>query len=190
MDLREAREALRDSGRELKHETRELMDEARDKAREYKHRVAERARDAAGAGMGRAAECLRHVSEAIGKASEALRERDDDAIASYADEARSPIDRLADYLESSEPKHIAEDACRYVRRHPGATISGLFLVGFAASRFLKATDEPRSDSRHTGGDRRSQARSSSTQEQFAYAGQSSKASSCASDVEQGGKQEA
>lgn len=49
-------------------------------------------------------------------------------------------DRIADYLETKRVKEMADDAAELTREHPGLVFGGLLLAGFAAGRFLKASE--------------------------------------------------
>jgi hypothetical protein len=62
------------------------------------------------------------------------------------------IDRLGEYLQGVRGDDLVRDAERVARRRPWLVAGGAALVGFAASRLLKASAERRYDSGASGSD--------------------------------------
>ena len=72
-----------------------------------------------------------------------------DTAADYLEAASERVAEARDYLQEQSLAGILEDAGQVVRQNRAIAAGGLFLVGFAAARFLKA-----SSSREVGGGER------------------------------------
>jgi hypothetical protein len=75
--------------------------------------------------------------------AEELRRQGKDAPARLADQLADRAERLAGYLERADGDRILRDVEDYARRNPWAVAAGGLVVGFAASRFLKASSGQR-----------------------------------------------
>lgn len=144
-----------------KHELERTTNDITSQAKEFKHAAVEQASDAAievrraaedalkrlrdegGAMASRqkeaAAEEVSHLRDALHAAAEKLDEEDDTRVADVVRVAADQSDRLAHYLRNQSLNRLADDATRIARRHPSTFYGGMFLVGLAASRFLKAS---------------------------------------------------
>jgi len=76
-----------------------------------------------------------------------LREQGKDQPAKLADQAADRAERLGNYLTGSDADRILGDVEDFGRRQPWAIIAGGVALGFAASRFLKASSSRRYESR-------------------------------------------
>ena len=97
------------------------------------------ARREAGERVGSTADDIRSVGEE-------LRRQGKDQPAKLAEQAAQRAESLGDYLQRSDGDTILRDVEDFGRRQPWAVIAGGLVVGFAASRFLKASSERRSGS--------------------------------------------
>lgn len=79
--------------------------------------------------------------------SDVLRERDKSGPAQLADRAAGYAEQAGSYLEGTDVDTILGDAESYGRQHPGTVAAGALALGFAASRFLKASSARRYASR-------------------------------------------
>jgi hypothetical protein len=75
--------------------------------------------------------------------AEELRRQGKDAPARFADQLADRAERFAGYLERADGDRILRDVEDYARRNPWAVAAGGLVVGFAASRFLKASSGQR-----------------------------------------------
>jgi hypothetical protein len=75
--------------------------------------------------------------------AEELRRQGKDAPARLADQLADRAERVAGYLERADGDRILRDVEDYARRNPWAVAAGGLVVGFAASRFLKASSGQR-----------------------------------------------
>jgi len=90
----------------------------------------------AGQRVGSAAQDARSVAEE-------LRKQGKDQPAKLAEQAAQRAERLGDYLQQSDGDTILSDLEDFGRRQPWAVIAGGLALGFAASRFLKASSSRR-----------------------------------------------
>jgi ElaB/YqjD/DUF883 family membrane-anchored ribosome-binding protein len=130
------------------------MQETQEKAREVAGQAQDKARGAAGQARGRISQEVDRRSTRAGEqvssnASDArsvadeLRKQGKDAPARYVEQAADRAERLGGYLQESDGDRILRDVEDFARRNPWAVAAGGLLVGFAASRMLKASSGDR-----------------------------------------------
>ena len=78
-------------------------------------------------------------AKAVQSMSEKLGGGDDNILAGPAEKAAGSLNQLSDYLREKEPAELLDDLESLARRKPELVFGGLFVVGFAAARFLKAS---------------------------------------------------
>jgi len=59
--------------------------------------------------------------------------------AEFGHKVADQVERAADYLRTRDVRNILSDAENYARRSPAVFLGGAFLLGLAASRFLKSS---------------------------------------------------
>ena len=79
--------------------------------------------------------------------AEELRNQGKDQPAKLAEQAADRAERFGDYLQRSDGDTILGDIEDFGRQRPWAVIAGGIALGFAASRFLKASSTRRYESR-------------------------------------------
>ena len=77
--------------------------------------------------------------------AEELRNQGKDQPAKLAEQAADRAQSLGSYLERSDGDTILRDVEDFGRRQPWAVIAGGLVLGFAASRFLKASSSRRAE---------------------------------------------
>jgi len=82
--------------------------------------------------------------------SEALREQGKDGPAKAADRLAEYAEKVGGYLHDKDSGALLHDAEDFGRRQPAAVATGALLLGFVASRFLKASSGQRYASRSAG----------------------------------------
>jgi hypothetical protein len=121
----------------------ELASEARDAAagvaREVADEVQRRTTARLGEQVGRAAERLGGVSQAVHAVGRQLREQDDDAMAAWAERAAEQVDRFSGYLRGKDVDELLYEGERFARRQPALFLGGAFALGLLAARFLKSS---------------------------------------------------
>jgi hypothetical protein len=130
------------------------MQETQEKAREVAGQAQDRAREAARQARGRVRQEVDRRSTQAGEqvssnASDArsvadeLRKQGKDAPARCVEQAADRAERLGGYLQESDGDRILRDVEDFARRKPLAVAAAGLLVGFAASRLLKASSGDR-----------------------------------------------
>lgn len=130
------------------------QEQAQAKAAEVKDQAQEKARDAAANARGRAVEQIDQRSTEAGQrvsgvagdvrsVGEELRKQGKDGPAKIADQAAERAEQVGSYLQDSDADRILRDAEDFGRRKPWAVVAGGLALGFAASRFLKASSQQR-----------------------------------------------
>ncbi len=75
---------------------------------------------------------------------EQLRDQGKETPARLAEQVAERGERVASYLESADTDQLLGDVEEFARRNPWAVAAGGAILGFAASRFLKASSRQRS----------------------------------------------
>lgn len=98
-----------------------------------------------------AAEKVESVADDVRAVSESLEDRGQDAAARIVEQGADYAQQLSDYLRRSGSDQILGDVESFARRQPWAVAAGGLLIGFAASRVLRASAaSSTSGSRETG----------------------------------------
>ena len=124
------------------------------KAREVAGQAQEQAAKAAEGARGRlrdqvdqrSTQAGERVQSAAGDArsvAEELRRQGKDAPARYAEKAAERAERAGDWLRDSDGDRILADVEDFARRNTWAVVAGGLVLGFAASRLLKASSQER-----------------------------------------------
>src|SRR3954451_5473047 len=136
-------------------------EQAQQKAQEAAGQAKEQAQQAAGKAQDRARQVVDERSTQVGRqvssqagdlrsVGEQLRSQGKDQPAKVADQAADRVERPGGYLERSDADAILSDAEDFARQNPWAVVAGGLVLGFAASRFLKASSSQRYSARQTG----------------------------------------
>ena len=126
-------------------------------AGQAQERLQEGAREAAGQARGRlreqvdtrstdAGQQVRSVADALRRTGEELRGQQKEGPAKVVEQGADRAQRLGAYLEESDADRILRDLEDFGRRQPFVVAAGAFLLGVAASRFLKASSSRRFES--------------------------------------------
>ncbi|MFN4087870.1 MAG: hypothetical protein ACK4QW_02350 [Alphaproteobacteria bacterium] len=81
------------------------------------------------------------VAAAIRAAASELSAREQPVVAGYVAEVAEAVGGLSDTVRRRDIADFAQDAESLARRHPGLSLAGGVLLGFAAARFLRAVAE-------------------------------------------------
>ncbi|MDO9487057.1 MAG: hypothetical protein Q7J32_01690 [Sphingomonadaceae bacterium] len=117
----------------------------RGEASKLRGQASDRARSAAEDGKLRASETLDGFARSIHDVAGNLEEQVGPQLAQYAHRAADTLDEFSATLRNKSVDDLVDDARSFVRRSPAIAIGAALAVGFALSRFLKATatDAPR-----------------------------------------------
>jgi hypothetical protein len=126
--------------------THQVKDQVRDKAQVAQ----DKARGALGQARGRlsdqvdqrstqAGERIAGTASDVRSIAQELRGQGKDTPANLAEQVAGQADRVGDYLKGASGDRILRDAEDFARRQPMLVAAGALALGFAASRFLKAS---------------------------------------------------
>lgn len=113
--------------------------EAKAKASDLKNKAQDQAEDKLAEGKAKASSALEDVAGALHETGDALRDRDRDSFARYADAAADQVEQFTRSIRDRNVGEILDEAHRFARRDPGLFIGGAFLLGIFGTRFLKAS---------------------------------------------------
>ena len=134
--------AVHDSADELRHKAEQAKHAAAEKAKEASRYVKAKSARAVHTRQVQVGEQIETFAAAISEAGNKIREGSDPRIADLADSATRKLQKSAEYLKKSDPAELANDARGIARQYPELVFGGLFVLGLAAARFLKSSDEP------------------------------------------------
>ena len=136
--------------------------QVQDKAQEVAGQAQEKAREAADQARGQlrsqvdqrstqAGDQVNSTASDVRSVADQLRQQGKHQPAKLADQAADRAERLGGYLKDSDADTILGDIEDFARRQPWTVMLGGLALGFAASRFLKASSENRSAGRDYSG---------------------------------------
>jgi len=129
--------------------TDQAKEKATEKAQEAKGQAASRVREQVDTRSTKAGEQVSSTASDIRSVADQLREQGKEQPAKLAEQAAQRAETLGDYLQRSDGDTILQDLEDFGRKQPWAVIAGGVALGFAASRFLKASSTRRYESRGT-----------------------------------------
>ena len=128
----------------------QAADQAREKASEAADEARGRVRDQVDERSTRLGGQVESTASDLRTVGEELRKQGKDTPAKLADQAADRSERVGRYLSESDADRILGDVEDFARRQPWAVVAGGLALGFAASRFLKASSGERYRARQTG----------------------------------------
>lgn len=140
-------------------EDRGTSDQVKDQVREKAQVAQDKARGALGQARGRlsdqvdqrsaeAGERIAGTATDVRSIAQELRSQGKDVPANLAEQVADQADRVSDYLKGASGDRILRDVEDYARRQPMLVAAAGLALGFAASRFLKASSGRRYESGH------------------------------------------
>ena len=134
------------SGMEASSTTQQVAGQAQEKAQEVAGQAKGRAREQVDQRSTQAGEQVSTSAQDLRSVAEHLRSDGKDQPAKLAEQAADRADRLGGYLKDADADQILHDIEDFGRRQPLAVMFGGLALGFAASRFLKASSQQRASS--------------------------------------------
>ncbi len=122
-----------------KEKAQEAADQARDKASEAAGEAKNRLAAEVDTRSTQAGEQLRTTADDVRSVAVELRGQGKDKPAELAEKAAERVQRIGDYLHRSDGDRLLRDVEDFARSKPWAVAAGGLAIGFAASRFLKAS---------------------------------------------------
>lgn len=141
-----SQEQAQEAAAQAKDKAAEAAGQAKDKARDQVRTQVDDRSTQAGEQVSTQASDVRAVADS-------LREQGKDGPAKLAEQAADRAEKLGDWLTHSDADKILSDVEDFARKQPMAVVFGGIAVGFAASRFLKASSEQRQSVARSGGTR-------------------------------------
>jgi hypothetical protein len=129
---------------------REKTQLAQDKARGALGQARGRFSDQVDQRSTQAGERIAGTASDVRSIAEELRNQGKDAPANLAEQVAGQADRVGDYLKGASGDRILRDAEDFARRQPMLVAAAGLALGFAASRFLKASSSRRYQSGYQG----------------------------------------
>src|SRR3954468_23262424 len=120
---------------------------AKDKAQEVKGQAKSRVSEQVDQRSTQAGQQVSSMAQDARSVADELRNQGKDQPAKLAEQAAQRAESLGDYLQRSDGDAILRDLEDFGRRQPWAVIAGGLALGFAASRFLKASSSRRYEER-------------------------------------------
>jgi ElaB/YqjD/DUF883 family membrane-anchored ribosome-binding protein len=124
--------------------------QVQEKAGEVKSQVGDKLREQVDQRSTEAGEQVTAMSQALRSSGEQLRNDGNETPARLIEGAAQRVDRIGSYLRDSDSNRILGDAESWARSRPWIAAAAGALVGFAASRFLKASSSRRHDQLSSG----------------------------------------
>ena len=126
-----------------KQQMQDKAETAQEKVKQGAEQAQSRAREQIDQRSTQAGEHVGATAQALRSTSGHLREQGQDAQANVAERAAHHAERLSGYLTESNADRLLRDAEDFGRRQPLAVVAAGAALGFAASRFLKASSRNR-----------------------------------------------
>jgi hypothetical protein len=122
------KQSLRDAGQRIKTKTQEVASQVREQGEKYLDQ-----------NKTRTAECIGRFSDSLRQTADRFEAEEDPNIAHYTRLAAAKIEGAASYVRERDFAQMRHDTEDLARRHPVLFYGGLFTLGLAAARFLKAS---------------------------------------------------
>lgn len=110
-------------------------------ASKLRDQATDRARSAAVTGKQRASETIDGLAQTVHETAAKLEQQTSPQVARYAHQAADALDSLSATLRTKDVDELVDDARQLIRRSPAIAIGAAAAIGFALSRFLKASSE-------------------------------------------------
>jgi hypothetical protein len=128
---------------QVKEQVREKAQVAQDKAKGAADQARGRLREQVDQRSTQAGERVSATAGDVRSVAEELRRQGKDTPARLIEQAAGQADRLSDYLKAASGERILGDVEDFARSKPWLVAAGGLTLGFAASRFLKASSSRR-----------------------------------------------
>lgn len=130
-------------GSSMKEQLRDAAAETREKTLRVAEDVKERLTRAGAECKDRVADRILNVGDALRGAAEKLRDEGDPNIAEGFEAAAQRVTGLSEYLHECDLTTLQEETAQFTRRNSSWVYGGLLVAGFALSRLLRASSEPK-----------------------------------------------
>jgi hypothetical protein len=128
----------------------EVVGQAQEKGQQAAAQAKDKLREQLDQRSSQAAEQINQQASDLRAVSSSLREQGKEGPASAAGRLAEYAEKAGGYLQDKDSDALLADAEDLARRQPWAVAAGALALGFAASRFLKASSRRRYSSRSAG----------------------------------------
>jgi hypothetical protein len=131
------------TGEQVKDKATEVAGQAQEKAQQAAGQARDQVRSQIDQRSTDAGEKVSAQGSDLRAVGDQLREQGKDGPAKLADQAAHHVERAGSWLSESDADKILHDVEDAARKNPWAVVAGGVALGFAASRFLKASSGDR-----------------------------------------------
>ena len=128
---------------QVKEQVRDKAEVAQDKARGALGQARGRLRDQVDQRSTQAGDQIHSTAQDVRSVAEQLRGQGKDAPARVAEQVADRAESFGTYLRDADGERLLRDVEDFARRQPWLVAAGSLALGFAASRFLKASSSRR-----------------------------------------------
>jgi hypothetical protein len=128
---------------QAKEQVKQQADQAKQQAQQAGAKAKDRLREQVDQRSTQAGERVGATAQDVRSVAEELRKQGKDQPARLAEQAADRAERVGGYLKESDGERILRDVEDFGREKPWALALGGLAIGFAASRFLKASSTQR-----------------------------------------------
>ena len=143
--------ATTDDSSQAAEKAKEVAGQAQEQASQVADKARSSVRDQVDQRSTQAGEQISTQVSDVRTVAQELRKQGKDGPAKVAEQAADRAERVGSWLTESDGDRILRDAEDFGRRNPWAVAAGGLLLGFAASRMLKASSQERFESSRTQG---------------------------------------
>lgn len=124
---------------QAKDQAKEAVQQTQQKAGQVVDQARQQVKSQLSVQKDRAVDGLESVAEALRNTSQQLHEGQQAGVGQYADSAAELVERASGYLREREVEDLVFEVENFARRNPVMFLTGAFLIGFSAARFLKSS---------------------------------------------------
>jgi ElaB/YqjD/DUF883 family membrane-anchored ribosome-binding protein len=136
-------------GSDAQAKATEVAEQAQEKAQQAAGQMQDKLREQIDQRSSQAAARIDEQASDLRSVGESLREQGNEGPAKAADQLAQYAEKVGGYLRQKDSHALLCDAEDFGRRQPWAVAAGGIVLGFAASRFLKASSSQRYQGRLT-----------------------------------------
>jgi hypothetical protein len=146
----QAQEKAQEVASQAQEKAQEVASQAQEKGQQAAAQAKHKLREQLDQRSSQAAEQINQQASDLRAVSNSLRDQGKDGPASAAGRLAEYAEKAGGYLQQKDSDALLADAEDLARRQPWAVAAGALALGFAASRFLKASSSKRHSARSAG----------------------------------------
>lgn len=139
LHLSDIKQSASDAATQAKQQAGQMIGQAKDAAGQALAQARDQVKSQLGQQKDRAAGSLNGLTHSAHEVGDTLRRNNLPQAADATEALAGHVDRIADYLKSSEIDDLARDAERFARENPAVVLAGALVVGVLIGRFFRAS---------------------------------------------------